>query len=110
MDARTGLAGFLIAVAAGCGAAAHDPSQQRALDCLRASGWAEALRPHPNVVILEATDRHASVELVFWRSEAAARRAVPDLAPIGVGWQRNVSFRSSYGFTYADEQVVERCL
>jgi len=35
------------------------------LHCLQASGWAEASRPHPNVVILEAADGHASVELFF---------------------------------------------
>jgi hypothetical protein len=110
---RTGLAGLLIVIAAaGCGGtgAAHDPAQQRVLDCLRTSGWVAQSAPRRDVVILEAADGHAKVELFFWPNEADARRAVPDLAPIGVGWRRNVSFRSSYGFTYADEQVVERCL
>jgi len=113
MGTRTGLAGLLIVTAAaGCGGAGtqHDRGQQRVLDCLRASGWVAQSAPHRDVVILEAADRHAKVELFFWVNEADARRAVPDLAPIGVGWRRNVSFRSSYGFTYADEQVVERCL
>ena len=111
MAARAGLAGLLIAAAAACGGtAARDPAQRRVLDCLEASGWAEASRPHPNVVILEAADGHASVELFFWRTEAAARSAVPELAPIGVGWQRNVSFRWGNGFTYADEQTVDRCV
>ena len=112
MGTRTGLAGLLIVTAAGCGGAgaAHDPAQRRVLDCLRTSGWVEQSTPRPHVVVLEAADRHAKVELFFWPNEADARRAVPDLAPIGVGWRRNVSFRSTYGFTYADEQAVERCL
>jgi hypothetical protein len=110
MDPRAGLAGLLIVAAAGCGTAAHDTVQDRVLDCLQESGWLEASRPHPNVVILEATDRHASIELSFWRTAAAARKTVPDIAPFGVGWWRNVSFRSDYGFTYADEQAVDRCV
>jgi hypothetical protein len=110
MAARAGLAGLLIAAATGCGAATPDAVQPRVLDCLAASGWTERSRPHPNVVILEARDGHASVELFFWRTEAAARRAVPDLAPIGVGWLHTVSFRWGNGFTYADEQTVDRCL
>jgi hypothetical protein len=109
MAPRTCLAGLLIAAAAGCGTTARDDAQEQVLECLEASGWSEASRPQPNVVILHATDRHASVELSFWRNAAAARNAVPDLAPIGVGWQRNVSFRSGLGFTYADEQTVDRC-
>jgi hypothetical protein len=80
------------------------------LDCLRASAWVETSRPRRDAVVLEAADGHARVELVFWPTEAAARKAVPALAPIGVGWRRNVSFRSSYGFTFADEQTVDRCL
>jgi len=109
---RTGLAGLLSVTVAGCGGAgaAHDPAQQRVLDCLRASGWVAQSEPRRDVVILEAGDGHAKVELFFWPTAAAARRAVPDLAPIGVGWRGKVSFRSSYGFTYADEQAVERCL
>ena len=111
MAARAGLAGLLIVAAAvGCGGASQNAAQHGALACLEDNGWAESSRPQPSVVILEATDRHASVELSFWRSEAAARKTVPDLAPIGVGWRRNVSFRSGFGFTYADEQTVDRCL
>jgi hypothetical protein len=110
MAARAGLAGLLIVAVAGCGGAAQNAAQHRVLDCLEDSGWAETSRPQPSVVILEATDRHASVELSFWRSQAAARKTVPDLAPIGVGWQRNVSFRSGFEFTYADEQTIDRCV
>jgi len=80
------------------------------LECLHRSGWDRATQLRPNVVILEAADHHAKVELVFWRSEAAARGAVPDLAPMGVGWARNISWRSTTGFTLADEQAVDRCL
>jgi hypothetical protein len=110
MGARAGLAGLLI-LAAGCGGAAHEPPrQQRVLDCLETNGWVMKSRPSRNAVILTAADGHATVELFFWRNRAAARRAVPDLAPMGVGWRHDVSFRSSYGFTYADEQAVERCL
>jgi hypothetical protein len=110
VGARSGLAGLLIAASAACGCAARDDARERAVACLRASGWVETARPDRNAVILEAGDGHAKVELVFWASEAAARASVPALAPIGVGWWHNVSFRSSYGFTYADEQAVERCL
>jgi hypothetical protein len=110
MAARAGLAGLLIVASAGCGTVARDTAQQRVLDCLEASGWTQRSHPRPNVVILEATDGHASVELFFWRTEAAARRAVPDLAPIGVGWVHTVSFRWGNGFTYADEQTVDRCV
>lgn len=110
MDHRAGLAGLLIVAAASCGGAGHDAPQRRVLECLHENGWAETSRPRPSVVILAASDDHASVELSFWRTEAAARKAVPGLAPIGVGWQRNVSFRSGYGFTYADEQTVDRCV
>ena len=110
MDARTAFTGLLILTAAACGASSpHSPGRQ-VLGCLQANGWLRASDPRPNVVILEAADRHAEVELVFWRSEAAARRAVPDLAPVGVGWAHNVSWRSTAGFTYADEQRVDRCL
>jgi hypothetical protein len=110
MAARAALAGFLIA-AAGCGGAAHEPSQQQhVVDCLRKSGWVLKSRPGRSAVILAAADGHATVELFFWRNRAAARRAVPGLAPIGVGWRHNVSFRSSYGFTFADEQAVQRCI
>lgn len=110
MDARVALTGLLILTATACGASSPRAPGRPVLDCLQASGWLRASDPRPNVVILEAADRHAEVELVFWRSEAAARRAVPDLAPIGVGWAHNVSWRSTDGFTYADEQWIDRCL
>ena len=72
--------------------------------------WDRATHPRPNFVILEAADHHAEVVLVFRRSSAAARRAVADLAPMGAGWAHNISWRSTTGFTYADEQNVDRCL
>jgi hypothetical protein len=110
MATRAALAGLLI-IAAGCGAAAQRPSrQQRVLGCLHANGWVTQSRPSRDSLVLAAANGHATVELFFWPNAAAARRAVPDLAPLGVGWGHNISFRSSYGFTYADEQTVERCL
>ena len=108
MDARFAVAaGVLLVAGAGCGARhATSPS----LDCLHTNGWVSAAVQHSNVVILEADDGHAAVRLVFWKNEAAARRAIPGLAPIGVGWRGKVSWRSSAGFTLADEQTLDRCL
>ena len=107
---RFGLAGLLIVTGTACGAARPNPSRQHVLDCLRANGWTPTSHPRPNAVILEAGDGHAELELLFWESEAAARHAIPDLAPVGVGWSGNVSWRSTIGFTYADEQTLDRCL
>jgi hypothetical protein len=78
---------------------------------MRGNGWSQtAAYRGSRVVELAAADGHAEVELSFWPTEAAARRAVPTLAPAGVGWTGSVSWRSSLGFTLADEQTVDRCL
>jgi hypothetical protein len=104
------LAGAAILAANGCGGAASDSFPQRVLDCMRANGWVSAPDSLNNVVILDANDGHAAVRLVLWRSEAAARHAVPALAPLDVGWMDRFSWRASVGFTLADEEVLDRCL
>jgi hypothetical protein len=78
------------------------------LSCLHAEGWIPVER-RASSTILEARDGHAQLQLVFWRSAAAARRSIPDLAPVGVGWMRRLSYRSGPGFTVADEQAIYRC-
>jgi hypothetical protein len=109
MAARACLAGLLTgALAAGCGGGA--PTQrERVVACLGAAGW-KHVRDGPASVVVRAQDGHASVELTFFASSAAARRSLPQIAPLGDGWLGNISFRSTTGFTYADEQAVERCL
>jgi hypothetical protein len=95
-------------LAAGCGGGA--PTQrERVVGCLDAAGWTH-VRDGPATVVVRAQDGHASVELRFFASAAAARRSLPQIAPLGDGWLGNVSFRSTVGFTFADEQAVERCL
>jgi hypothetical protein len=79
------------------------------LSCLRSTGW-QHVDDRGARTVLRAHDGHASVELTFFPSARAARRSLPEIAPIGEGWIRNVAFRSTRGFTYADEQAVERCL
>jgi hypothetical protein len=107
--AKACLAGVLTAIlATACGGGT--PSQQkRVLSCLRAAGW-DHVRGDRSSSVVRARDGHASVELRFFASSAAARRSLPQIAPIGDGWLGNVSFRSTSGFTFADEQAVERCL
>jgi len=109
MAARACLAGLLTAaLAVGCGGGA--PTQrEHVVACLGGAGW-QHVRDGPATVVLRARDRHASVELTFFASPAAARHSLPQIAPLGEGWLGNVSFRSTAGFTFADEQAVERCL
>jgi hypothetical protein len=78
------------------------------LACLRAEGWDTVARG-PGPTFVTAGDGHTEVQLVFWRSAAAAQRSVPGLAPVGVGWVRRLSFRAGAGFTIADEQSIYRC-
>jgi len=109
MAGRACIAGLLTAaVTAACGSGA--PTQrERVLSCLRGAGW-EHVRTERSSVVVRARDGHASVQLTFFATERAARRSLPEIAPIGEGWLGNVAFRSTSGFTYADEQAVERCL
>src|SRR5207244_13308179 len=100
----------LLVTATGCGATGPSPSKQHMLDCLRANAWTPSSHLRSNELILEARDGHAGVELLFWESRAAAHHAIPGLAPLGVGWTGNVSWRSTIGFTFADEQALYRCL
>ena len=110
-DVRVSVAAVLaLAMAAGCGGTARQGARARVLDCLHASGWVTTSERRAHVAILRPADGHTAVKLVFWPSEADARRAVPDLAPIGEGWMGTVSWRSGFGFTLADEQVLDRCL
>ena len=115
MAAGTRVAGLLIALAvAGCGGARVSPQQQGVLACLRSAGWNAMSHRHARdgspIVVVRASDGHASVELTFRASAAAARRSLPGITPIGEGWEHNVTYRSTTGFTYADEQAVLRCL
>lgn len=100
----------LLVLVGGCGGVGRPAVSRQLIDCMRVEGWVPLSRPSARRTGLVAVDGHAEVELVFWRSEAAARRAVPVLAPIGVGWTGVVSWRASSGFTLADEEALDRCL
>ena len=113
-------AGGILAVAclAGgpCSAIAHDAraatsyvGRSRVLACMRASGWSPVTQ-EARQDVLAATDRHAEVELRFFGSAAAARRSLPAFVPLGVGWERSVSFVFAGGATLADELALDRCI
>jgi hypothetical protein len=109
--AGIGFFGGLAILCAAC-AAQRDRSLQRdVLRCMRVNHWIEIdSYRHAQIIQLAAVDDHAQLEPLFWPSQASARRAVPTLAPAGVGWTGRISWLSSIGFTLADEQSVDRCL
>jgi hypothetical protein len=101
-------AGLTLLAAVAPAVAAQATWRTHVLACFRHEGWLPVART-ARTTILAAQDGHAEMQLVFWSSGEAARRSIPNLAPIGVGWVRRLSYRAGSGFTIADEQTIYRC-
>lgn len=112
---RVGGAILVIAFAAQAGRAVATPgaggpvSRSRVLASMRNVGWS-TVSGSSQMTVLGATDGHAAVQLRFLVSVAAARASLPSFVPLGVGWQRNVSFVFAGQPTFGDELALENCI
>ena len=111
------VAGVIVAVAvaapaagAALSGAGERVSRARIIECMRSSGWSTVAESTRWTIVLGAADGHAQVQLRFFVSVPAARASMPGFVPLGVGWDRNVTFVFAGQATLGDELTLENCI